>query len=140
MRLKGTGVHPSIAILAFEPVTSPTTSALRTSHAAWTGAFSISAGDRVCFTLVYYPSGEPHRPSPDPEAARANTAAFWTEWVGRSTYAGRWETEVNASLILLKALTYSPTGALLLLTVEETPEVAAMLRGQLSPLSPTERR
>lgn len=96
---------------------------LRTSHAAWTGAFSISAGDRVCFTLVYYPSGEPHRPSPDPEAARANTAAFWTEWVGRSTYAGRWETEVNASLILLKALTYSPTGSILAAATTSLPEL-----------------
>ncbi len=39
------------------------------------------------------------------------TAAFWKEWLGRSTYMGRWREMVNRSAMTLKLLTYEPTGA-----------------------------
>ncbi|MFC7362210.1 glycoside hydrolase family 15 protein [Nocardioides astragali] len=101
---------------------------LNATNAAWTGTFTVSAADRVSFTLVYNTSGEPSQTNPDAEAAMINTATFWTEWVGRSTYAGRWETEVNASLILLKALTYSPTGSILAAATTSLPELVGGTR------------
>jgi GH15 family glucan-1,4-alpha-glucosidase len=39
------------------------------------------------------------------------TLNFWREWVGRSTYRGRWREMVTRSALTLKLLTYRPTGA-----------------------------
>ena len=94
---------------------------LMTEVGCWTGAFTVSAGQRVSFTLSYT-AGEPRRTAPDAEAALAATDAFWTEWVSRSTYTGPWAAEVNQSLIILKALTYAPTGAILAAATTSLPE------------------
>ncbi len=40
----------------------------------------------------------------------------------RSTYTGLWRTEVNQSLIILKALTYAPTGSILAAATTSLPE------------------
>ena len=86
-----------------------------------TGEFTVTAGQRVTFTLAYT-AGEPHRPAPFADAALAATNAFWTEWVSRSTYTGPWAAEVNQSLVILKALTYAPTGAILAAASTSLPE------------------
>jgi GH15 family glucan-1,4-alpha-glucosidase len=40
------------------------------------------------------------------------TVRFWREWLGRSTYRGRWQEAVHRSAMTLKLMTYAPTGAL----------------------------
>ena len=40
-----------------------------------------------------------------------DTAAYWKDWLGRSTYTGRWREMVTRSAMTLKLLTYEPTGA-----------------------------
>jgi pentatricopeptide repeat protein len=40
-----------------------------------------------------------------------DTAGYWKDWLGRSTYHGRWREMVNRSAMTLKLLTYEPTGA-----------------------------
>ena len=40
------------------------------------------------------------------------TARFWQDWIGRSTYTGRWREMVERSAITLKLMTYAPTGGL----------------------------
>ena len=40
-----------------------------------------------------------------------DTAAYWKDWLGRSTYQGRWREMVSRSAMTLKLLTYEPTGA-----------------------------
>jgi GH15 family glucan-1,4-alpha-glucosidase len=94
---------------------------LTTEVGCWTGEFTVTAGQRVTFTLAYT-AGEPHRPAPGADAALVATDAFWTEWVSRSTYTGPRATEVNESLIILKALTYAPTGAILAAATTSLPE------------------
>jgi GH15 family glucan-1,4-alpha-glucosidase len=39
------------------------------------------------------------------------TQRFWTDWLHRSSYRGRWREMVDRSAITLKLLTYAPTGA-----------------------------
>ncbi len=95
---------------------------LSTADGSWTRAFIVNAGERVSFTLSYAAAGEPYRPAPDAETALAATDTFWTEWISRSTYTGPWETEVNQSLIILKALTYAPTGSILAAATTSLPE------------------
>ncbi len=40
-----------------------------------------------------------------------DTAAYWKNWLNRSTYTGRWREMVTRSAMTLKLLTYQPTGA-----------------------------
>jgi GH15 family glucan-1,4-alpha-glucosidase len=40
------------------------------------------------------------------------TVAYWRKWVARCTYTGRWREIVRRSALVLKLLTYAPTGAI----------------------------
>ena len=84
--------------------------------------FTVHAGERVPFVLTYHAS---HLPRPDPvDAHRAltDTERFWTDWIGQCEYQGRWPDAVRRSLILLKALTYAPTGGILAAATTSLPE------------------
>ncbi|MGC9540520.1 glycoside hydrolase family 15 protein [Streptomyces sp. UG1] len=84
--------------------------------------FTVSAGQRVPFVLTHAPSHLP-RPQPvDAERALADTEAYWTSWMARCRYEGRWQPEVRRSLLLLKALTYAPTGGVLAAATTSLPE------------------
>jgi GH15 family glucan-1,4-alpha-glucosidase len=50
------------------------------------------------------------------------TTRFWQDWVGQSTYAGRWREELERSAITLKLLTYAPTGGLVAAPTAGLPE------------------
>jgi GH15 family glucan-1,4-alpha-glucosidase len=88
---------------------------------SWDGDFTVTAGERITFTLTYT-TGEPHPPALDAGEALASTHTFWTEWVGRSTYTGPWVAEVNQSLVILKALTHAPTGSIVAAATTSLPE------------------
>jgi GH15 family glucan-1,4-alpha-glucosidase len=90
--------------------------------------FTVSAGERVPFTLSWHPSFAP-RPAPiDPFAALDETVAWWQEWSGRCTYAGPWRDNVLRSLITLKALTDMPTGGIVAAATTSLPEFLGGVR------------
>ncbi len=41
------------------------------------------------------------------------TIGFWRQWLSRSLYEGRWREMVNRSALVLKLLTFEPTGAII---------------------------
>ncbi len=41
------------------------------------------------------------------------TVEYWRRWLGQCTYKGRWREIVNRSALVLKLLTYEPTGAII---------------------------
>ena len=95
---------------------------LRDDGAAASATFTVSAGERVPFHLVWYLSHLP-RPEPvDPFSMVARTETWWREWSGRCQYEGSYRDDVVRSLITLKALTYSPTGAMVAALTTSLPE------------------
>jgi GH15 family glucan-1,4-alpha-glucosidase len=84
--------------------------------------FEISAGQVIPFVLTYGPS-HLDIPAPiDPERALLDTETFWSEWVSRCTYEGVHRDTVIRSLVVLKALTYAPTGGIVAAPTTSLPE------------------
>jgi len=84
--------------------------------------FTVEAGQRKPFVLIWYPSHHETPPAIDPEEALSDTCTFWREWLGNCSYDGRWEDEVTRSLMVLKALTYEPTGGIVAAPTTSLPE------------------
>jgi GH15 family glucan-1,4-alpha-glucosidase len=95
---------------------------LHEDGAAPSAAFTVSAGERVPFHLVWYPSHLPCPEPVDPFEMVARTEAWWREWSGHCQYEGPYHDDVLRSLITLKALTYSPTGAIVAALTTSLPE------------------
>lgn len=51
-----------------------------------------------------------------------DTQTFWFNWISKSRYKGRWREIVNRSLLILKLLTYEPTGAIIAAPTFSIPE------------------
>ena len=84
--------------------------------------FVITEGQRVPFVLTWFPSHET-RPLPiDAEAALSATERYWRAWCAHCTYKGRWDDAVRSSLVILKALTYAPTGGMVAAATTSLPE------------------
>jgi GH15 family glucan-1,4-alpha-glucosidase len=84
--------------------------------------FTVAAGQRVPFVITWFPSHQP-RPLPiDADAAVAATERYWRAWCEHCTYKGRWEDAVRSSLVVLKALTYAPTGGMVAAATTSLPE------------------
>lgn len=87
--------------------------------------FGLDEGQSVSFVLHEGgPSGSPERPTSQEEASdllRA-TVDYWHGWLSHSTYRGRWREMVNRSALVLKLLTYEPTGAIVAAPTCSLPE------------------
>ncbi len=87
-----------------------------------TAEFTVRAGERVPFVLTWFPSHEA-RPEPvDAEDALADTETFWREWLHDCAYGGAYAKPVHTSLMVLKALTYQPTGGIVAAPTTSLPE------------------
>jgi GH15 family glucan-1,4-alpha-glucosidase len=69
-------------------------------------------------------SDAPPQVIPVAEAQRLfdDTVVFWQDWVGQSTYTGRWREQLQRSAITLKLLTYAPSGGLVAAPTAGLPE------------------
>ncbi|HEY3992307.1 MAG TPA: glycoside hydrolase family 15 protein [Ktedonobacteraceae bacterium] len=87
--------------------------------------FTLQAGQSVHFVLesarqaVLVPhlssSGEYHE-------AFQKTLNYWRRWIAKCQYYGRWREMVQRSALVLKLLTYSPTGAIVAAPTTSLPE------------------
>jgi GH15 family glucan-1,4-alpha-glucosidase len=84
--------------------------------------FTVRAGDRVPFAMTWSPSYKHAPPQLDAEHCLAETEAFWTEWSSRSNVHGRYRDAIQRSLVVLKALTFAPTGGIVAAATTSLPE------------------
>jgi GH15 family glucan-1,4-alpha-glucosidase len=84
--------------------------------------FVVTAGQRVPFVLTWHPSWQPPVKPVGAYSAVDDTEAWWAEWMTRTTYDGEWQGEVRRSLLVLKALTFAPTGGIVAAATTSLPE------------------
>jgi GH15 family glucan-1,4-alpha-glucosidase len=90
--------------------------------------FTVAEGERVPFVLTWYPSNEPAPREIEADRALEQTEVWWQDWSERCEYEGRWRNEVLSSLIVLKALTYAPTGGIVASATTSLPEKVGGVR------------
>jgi GH15 family glucan-1,4-alpha-glucosidase len=96
--------------------------ALRGENRHTVSAFSVAAGDRVPFELQWHPSHHPVPEPLEPFGAIERTERQWKGWVDRCSYGGPWGDAVRSSLVVLKGLTYHPTGGIVAAATTSLPE------------------
>ena len=84
--------------------------------------FTLRKGERRSFVLTWYPSWESPPRRLDPVAELASTEEWWREWSSRCRYDGPWKEAVLTSLLVLKGLTYDPTGGIVAAPTTSLPE------------------
>jgi GH15 family glucan-1,4-alpha-glucosidase len=74
--------------------------------------FEVRAGERMPFAVTWFPSHSELPSFVDPDEALRTTQEFWSAWASRCTYDGPYRDDVLQSLVVLKGLTYRPTGGI----------------------------
>ncbi len=89
------------------------------------GAFVLNEGQSSTFsigvmgddTVDYHPPSER-----ESSALFEETVSYWRNWLSQCTYKGRWREKVERSALVLKLLTYEPTGAIIAAPTCSLPE------------------
>ena len=90
--------------------------------------FTVRRGQRVPFTLAWYPSNEDLPRRANATWALKRTASWWHDWSSKWSYDGDWSEAVQRSAITLKALTYAPTGGIMAAPTTSLPEWIGSVR------------
>jgi GH15 family glucan-1,4-alpha-glucosidase len=105
-----------------ERVVLRTPAPLRGEDLKTVGEFTVGAGETIPFVMSYGPSHLPLPPAVDPTRALRDTEVFWRRWSERCASAGPWSEVVKRSLVVLKGLTYAPTGGIVAAPTTSLPE------------------
>ena len=120
--------HSRVAIAGPDALCFRTPVEVRGENMTTVSEFTLGAGERVPFVLTWFPS---HRDLPDeidPEQALDDAEDYWLDWAGICTHGGDYHDEIHESLLVLKALTYAPTGGIVAAPTTSLPEFVAGVR------------
>jgi GH15 family glucan-1,4-alpha-glucosidase len=84
--------------------------------------FEVKKGDRVPFVLTWFPSHEPPPKKVRAGVALRQTELYWRNWSSKFRGKGKWRDAVLRSLIVLKGLTYAPSGGIVAAATTSLPE------------------
>lgn len=86
--------------------------------------FTLRAGDTVSFSLTFSAEGPAVLPPLGQLVAdKLNlTIDWWRNWAARSNYKGPYERQVTRSALVLKLLSYAPSGAIIAAPTTSLPE------------------
>ena len=96
-----------------------------------TAEFVLEEGASEAFFLRVQLKDEEVPCAPQPEEAEElfqATVKFWQKWLSACTYRGRWREQVQRSALVLKLLTFDPTGAIVAAPTASLPEVVGGTR------------
>ncbi|WP_327321588.1 glycoside hydrolase family 15 protein [Streptomyces sp. NBC_01210] len=87
--------------------------------------FKLLEGESAVFALDQISDDVIPRACPQAEAEDQfeTTVRFWRNWLAGSRYHGRWREMVHRSALVLKLLTYAPTGAIVAAPTTSLPEL-----------------
>ena len=120
--------HARVAIAGPDALCLRTPAPVRGEHMRTLSDFTVSAGERVPFVLTWFPSHEELPAAIDPEQALTDAEHYWHEWASSGEHAGGYHREVHESLLVLKALTYAPTGGIVAAPTTSLPELIGGVR------------
>ncbi len=95
---------------------------------ATVGEFELKPAERRAVVMTWFPSNEGLPKSVDPAQALRETEQWWSGWSGQLAYQGPYRDIVARSLMVLKALTYQPTGAIVAAPTTSLPEWPGSVR------------
>jgi GH15 family glucan-1,4-alpha-glucosidase len=90
--------------------------------------FTVAKGDRVPFVLTWFASHLDPPRKVNADHALRDTEMFWANWTKQFKSKNRWRDAVMRSLIVLKGLTYAPTGGLVAALTTSLPELIGGVR------------
>jgi GH15 family glucan-1,4-alpha-glucosidase len=114
--------HARVAIAGPDALCFRAETPVRGQDMTTVSEFVLEPGRRVPFVLTWFPS---HKPLPDPidaEVALDESEAYWLEWASNCAHDGDYHDEIHSSLLVLKALTYGPTGGIVAAPTTSLPE------------------
>jgi GH15 family glucan-1,4-alpha-glucosidase len=114
--------HTRVAIAGPDGLCLRTPVAVRGQDWKTVGQFTVTPGERVPFVLTWFPSHHDQPEAIDPEQALGETEEYWLEWARSGAQVGDYHDEVHQSLLVLKALTYGPTGGIVAAPTTSLPE------------------
>ena len=120
--VRRTNGHVRIAIGGPDALLLRTPVSIRGEDLRTIGEFVVESRERVPFALTWFPSHAEWPKAIDPEHALRDTEEYWQGFCSRTTYDGEWADVVQRSLMVLKALTYGPTGGIVAAPTTSLPE------------------
>jgi GH15 family glucan-1,4-alpha-glucosidase len=112
------GLASSIPLQSWSPLQD-------SSNNGVAGEFTLEEGQTQSFELHGLTAGVREQiglPEAVSEELFRDTIHFWRAWMSKCTYRGRWRETVQRSALLLKLLTFEPTGAIVAAPTCSLPE------------------
>jgi GH15 family glucan-1,4-alpha-glucosidase len=114
--------HARVAVAGPDALCFRADTPVRGENMTTVSEFVLKPGLRVPFVLTWFPSHKPLPEPIDPELALDESEAYWLEWAANCTHRGDYHDEIHSSLLVLKALTYGPTGGIVAAATTSLPE------------------
>ena len=84
--------------------------------------FTVRENEKVPFVLTWHPSHLPPPRALEADREIGLTQRWWEKWSSRCRHEGPYLEEVRGSLVVLKALSYAPTGGIVAAPTTSLPE------------------